>query len=702
VLTSYGGNYWYSDFSTYTDSTYYASCQCPYEYCAANFYTSYGDNVTDEPRTCPACSNTIYFKQPYSDSVECLKTPPARDYWYSSDSFSRASYIDTYAGSAACPHEGCPAVFYTQYGTYVDNGASRTCPECTNTIYFYTDSDGYNLECVATPRGEVVTSSKYWWYDNNFEITDDPDPACAASTSCAYACGASFYLPWGAWDGASFGWRVCPKCGQDIYFTFDMNDGYNFQCTKGPSVPSDPSKYYYFDDADLTWYDYQLDGGMDYNYDTCPSCNRNLYMNTSIPTTNTTCPYTDCQASIRISGYDIELADGISFIDMSKGTYYTVSYAYDNDDGLEGWKYYKFTAVDSATHYIRSSGGGNMDCYVYESRTSCENRDSNYILGDSESGGFEYSTYLEYGQTIYLRVKQFTDGETGTFTISVNSNPSQEFTDMSENTSYYVAYSEDWWSYYKFTAPVEGSYYVKSNSPEGDMDCYIFMDKDSCVSGDNSGSVYGDGLSGDFNYEVYLSSGETIYMKVRQYRDVSDGYFSISRGGSVTPTPPPESGPYICNNCNIEYSTEAARDKCRDRDGCPYYLLCPSCGTYTGYYEAINCESCGGGTVEPNPPGDGEGTYCNNHGGYYYGDYCDTCYDRCGYCGRTYTKGYMHYCGCPACTYPEYMQDGGYCPVCNYPDHSYNSCGCVATSSDYYDYDSGHKICGTCGNYADM
>ena len=586
VLTCYGGEYWYSDFSVIDDNTGYAGyAECPYEYCAAKFYSTYDDSITNEARTCPACSNTIYFSSQYSDDLQCNASAPAPKYWYGRDTFDAAEDISDYRSSCSCPYD-CGTEFYLSFGVEVANEL-RICPTCSNNIYFFCDDLESNFYCTKDSSGIQLTGEYMLGYYidgsvpvSNKQSSDD----YMYERECPYTdCDARFYWyynPLSNYSDITQGTFTCPECKNTVIVTTDDE-----LIIGGSTVATQ----YYFDDADLQWYTYT--DSYAYSYDNCPGCNRRLYMNTSIPTTDTTCPYTDCQASIRISGY----------------------------------------------------------------------------------------------------------------TISTPSEPSPgdpTFTAMSENTSYYVAYTSDDWSYYKFEAPVEGYYYVKSNSLEGDMDCYIFMSKDSCLSGDTSDSIYGDGNTGDFNYEVYLNSGEIIYMKVRQYRDVSDGYFSISRDSSVTP--PPVSGPYICSSCNTEYSTESERDKCRTQDGCPYFLLCPNCGTYTGYVEAIYCESCSGGSVDPNPPSGEEGTYCDNHGGYYYGDYCDTCYDRCEYCDQTYSKGYTHYCGCPVCGYSEYMQDGGYCYVCNYPDYSYNSCGCVATTNDYYDGESGHKICGTCGSYADM
>jgi len=130
------------------------------------------------------------------------------------------------------------------------------------------------------------------WCEDHLMIADDcpapPDYLCTITSE------ESTYM---GWEGSP----LYTSYGDLVYGTDTITDS----VTYGTSY-----SVYYFDAVDLAWYEaynYNVSG---LDSDSCPSCGRMLYMNASILTTVTSCPYGDCGAAIIVDGYTITEDDG--------------------------------------------------------------------------------------------------------------------------------------------------------------------------------------------------------------------------------------------------------------------------------------------------------------------------------------------------------------------------------------------------------
>ena len=541
VLTCYGGEYWYSDFSAVDDSTGYAGyTECPYEYCAAKFYSTYDDSITNEARTCPACSNTIYFSSQYSDDLQCSATAPTVYQVFNGSSWYTTANYDHY-GSQTCPN-GCGATLLFETGISCEN-VSTSCPVC-NASLIANCNGGENYDDTGfTLVGE---NPGVTWNTLQLDTTYNLDYTGNNSDYKYYI----FTAP----TSSNYTFASTSNGDPDIYAYYSESDalsggepawsnseggGFSYTCTMadGDTIYIKVRQY---SDASDTWSVSQT-SSVDPVYYYCPNCDTEYYSEDDMNM---------CSVREGCPGYSY----GISWTTMSENIDYSIPY--------NEWAYYIYRAPTTTSYTFVSTSNGDPDIKAFSSKSAAVNDDGTPDWSDTNSGGFSYTTNFADGDTIYIKVRQYNMDYTDTFKV--------KFASDSETTCPKCGSS----SY--MDGQCNSCFYGVYNTYCSVCEKYIDDDLSMHMA----------------NYHEYVDCANcgTYY----------PSYDAASTCNVQEGCPGWESGnqedTFVCPGCDSVYGSAAERDACSHSPSCPGYddngsgsSQCTNCNEY---YQGEYCGNC--------------------------------------------------------------------------------------------------------------
>ena len=234
--------------------------------------------------------------------------------------------------------------------------------------------------------------------------------------------------------------------------------------------------------------------------------------------------------------------------EMESNTSYTANIA------TEGQKvFYKFTPTADGNYVFSFNGWCEAYGRLYDS-----NRTSLAYGSDDMEGYFSISRNLTAGETYYLEVGAMYEGYTGSCTVAVTKQLSEEeyfaqATEMQINTNYTVNITvRGQKGYFVFTAPTSGHYAFWSSNYEGlDPYGYLYDSSRAYLYSDDDGAAEG----WNFLLSKYLEEGETCYLVAGDNSDDNTGSLEVMVGIQITYIFETNGGDYVDDISSAESIT---------------------------------------------------------------------------------------------------------------------------------------------------
>lgn len=190
-----------------------------------------------------------------------------------------------------------------------------------------------------------------------------------------------------------------------------------------------------------------------------------------------------------------------------------------NYGGDEDW--FRFTPSTSGNYNFASSGSTDTYGHLFNaSGTELIYND------DGAAPNFTMSYNLTAGQTYYVKVRHFSSGGTGAYSLRVtvqddHGNSTSTATGLSIGSTLYgtIDYGGDE-DYFRFTAPTSGSYTIESTGST-DMYGHLLNSSGSELASND------DGKAPNFSINYNLMAGQTYYVRARHYSSSGTGSYGV-------------------------------------------------------------------------------------------------------------------------------------------------------------------------------